>query len=292
MERAKHNDSEPDIIRSAYQAKRVISMKIILSADDFGRSHEMNLAINYAMRNEIVYSTSLLMGSQFTEEAAEMALEGEYVHNVHCHLNLAACTNVGNHFVPLNDEYKKSRFCKDGEFLNAWYGKVDFYRYIDVIYKELETQYLAFKALTKDKANYLHIDFHRYLNLSLPVAFAYDRLIRNYHIQSARFYGEHQSKVREPKKKRLLHAAMMFHWKHSKAFVAKSSKVRWFLENIDQFKNEQIIELFVHPDYRDGVLVDTTPSLSGGEICSLEERIDLVKQSGTYDYISWASLNH
>ena len=252
-------------------------MKIILSADDFGRSHEMNLAIDYTMRNRIVYSTSLLMGSQFTEEAAKMAFEGGYVHNVHCHLNLAACTSVGNHFVPLNEEYKKSRFCKDGKFLSTRYYKADYYRYIDVIYKELETQYLAFKELTKDQANYLHIDFHRYLNLSLLVAFAYDRLIRNYHIQSARFYGEHQRKVRESKKKRLLHAAMMFHWKHSKAFAAKSSRIEWFLENKDQFENEQMVELFVQPDYRDGVLVDTTQSLSGRKICPLEERIDLVK---------------
>lgn len=266
-------------------------MKIILSADDFGRSHEMNMAIDYAMRNRIVYSTSLLMGSQFTEEAVEMAFEGGYIHNVHCHLNLASCTNVGNHFVPLNDEYQKSRFCKDGEFLDARYYKADFYRYIDVTYKELETQYLAFKALTKDQANYLHIDFHRYLNLSLPVAFAYDRLIRNYHIQSARFYGEHQRKVKESKKKRLLHAALIFHWKHSKAHVTKSSRARWFLEKLDQFENEQMVELFVHPDYREGVLVDTTPPLSGGAICPLEERIDLVKQSGNHDYISWASLN-
>ena len=187
---------------------------------------------------------------------------------------------------------QKSRFCKDGEFLSARYYKADYYRYIDVIYKELETQYLAFKELTKDQANYLHIDFHLYLNLSLPVAFAYDRLIRNYHIQSARFYGEHQRKVRESKKKRLLHAAMMFHWKHSKAFAAKSSRIEWFLENKDQFENEQMVELFVQPDYRDGVLVDTTQSLSGRKICPLEERIDLVKHSGNYDYISWASLNH
>ena len=267
-------------------------MKIILSADDFARSHEMNLAIDYVMRNGIVYSTSLIMGSEFTEEAAEMAFEGGYIHNVHCHLNLAACTNSGNHFVPLNDEYKKSKFCKEGEFLNVRYYKADFYKYIDVIYKELETQYLTFKELTKGQANYLHLDFHLYRNLSLPVAFAYDRLIRNYHIQSARFYGEHQSKVRESKKKRLLHSAMMFHWMHCKAYVTKSSRVQWFLDNIDQFKNEQMVELFVHPDLRGGILVDTTPSLSGKTIFPLEERIDLLKQSGSYEYISWASLNH
>lgn len=243
------------------------------------------------MRNKLVYSTSLLIGSQFTDEAVKMAFEGGYIQNVHCHLNLAACTSVGNHFVPLNDEYKKSRFCKDGEFRNARYYKADFFRYIDVIYKELETQYLTFKELTKDQANYLHIDFHLYMNLSLPVAFAYDRLIRNYHIQTARFFGAHQAEEKESQKRRLIHKAMMFHWRHSKAFAAKSSRIEWFLARREQFENERMVELFVHPDYQDGVLIDKTRSIFDDKTKSLNESIALVKQSGNYDFISWASLN-
>lgn len=100
-------------------------MKIILQADDFGRSHEMNIAIDYAMKHHMVFSTSLLMGSQYTKEAIEMAFAGEYIKDVHCHLNLAACRSVGNHFVPLSDEYKQSRFCKNDEFANAAYYHAD-----------------------------------------------------------------------------------------------------------------------------------------------------------------------
>ncbi len=266
-------------------------MKIILSADDFGRSHEMNLAIDYAMRNQLSYSTALLMGSAYTDEAVEMAFAGGYIQNVHCHLNLASCRSVGNHFVPLNDAYKKSRFCKDGEFASAKYYRWDFFRYVDVMFQELETQFLTFQELTKGQANNQHLDFHLYMNLSLPVAAAYDKLIRKYHIQSARFFGEHQTEVRESRKLRWIHRAMMVHWRHSKAFVAKSSKIEYFLAREEQFRGERLVELFVHPEYRDGVLIDRTNSVFGKEFKPLEEHVAMVKQRGDVEFISWASCN-
>ncbi len=266
-------------------------MKIILSADDFGRSHEMNMAIDYAMKNQMVCSTALLMGSQFTEEAVKLALEGGYISRVHCHLNLADGRNVGDHFVPLNDAYKKSRFCKDGEFASAWYYHADYLKFADIVYQELETQYLTFKELTKNRANNLHLDFHRYLNLSLPVAAAYDRLIKNYQIQSARFFGEHQSEDKRSWKRRLIYSAMMLHWRHSRAYVAKSSRVDYFLARKERFEKDQIVELFVHPNYRNGVLIDQTKSVFGNGMKPLEEHIALVRQSGDIEFIPWTALN-
>lgn len=265
-------------------------MKVILSADDFGRSHSMNIAIDYAMRNHMVCSTSLIMGSEFTNEAIDMAISGGYIQDVHCHLNLAACRKVGNHFVPLNDEYKQSRFCKNGEFDNYKYYHKDYKKYVDIVYKELETQYLTFKELTKGQANYNHLDFHLYANLSLPVAKAYDRLIINYNIQSARFFGEHHYEEKTGKKKRLILRAEMFHWRHSKAYVVKSSKIEYFLARRRKFERDQMIELFVHPDYQDGKLIDKTNSVFGNSYRLLEEHIDLVKQTGAVEFISWASI--
>ncbi len=266
-------------------------MKIILSADDFGRSHEMNMAIDYAMRNHMVCSTALLMGSEFTEEAVGLAFAGGYIQNVHCHLNLAPCRRVGNHFIPLNDAYKKSRFCRDGEFASTKYYHADFMKYADIIYQELETQYLTFKELTRDRANALHLDFHLYKNLNLPVAAAYDRLIKDYHIQSARFFGEHQREAKESWKRKLVHAAMISHWRHSKAYVCKSSKIEYFLARKEHFEKDRIVELFVHPDYQDGVLIDQTNLVFGNELKPLEEHIALVRQCGDVEFISWASLN-
>ena len=50
--------------------------KIILSADDFGRSHERNLAIDYAMKHGLIKSAALIMGSEFTDEAINFAAGG------------------------------------------------------------------------------------------------------------------------------------------------------------------------------------------------------------------------
>ena len=267
-------------------------MKIILSGDDFGRSHEMNLAIDYAMRNGLICSTALLMGSEYTNEAVELAFSGEYVHNVHCHLNLAACISVGNHFVPLNEEYKKSRFCKNGEFANVRYYKPDFAKYSDVIFKELETQFLTFVKLTNQQGNYSHVDFHLYLNFSPPVAVAYQKLIRKYHIKTARFFGEHHRVCERAtsRKRRLIDSGLIFLMKRNKACVVKSSKIEYYLERQREFERNNMIELYVHPDYRDGILIDKTNSVFGHDMKPLEEHIDLVKKSGNVEFISWSDL--
>ncbi len=267
-------------------------MIVILSADDFGRSHSMNLAIDYAMRNHLVFSTALLMGSEFTSEAVEMAFDGNYISDVHCHLNLATCKSMGNHFVPLNENYKKSRFCtEDGEFKSIQYYRLDFFKYVDIIFQELETQFLAFQQITDGKANYLHLDFHLYSNMSPPVAAAYSRLIKKYHIQSARFFGEHQPQVKESRKRHLVHVLMINNLRHKKAYAAKSCKVEHLLTNPDLVEREKIIELYVHPDYVDNVLLDKTKSAIGRDMKPLEEHIAMVKQLGDIRFVSWASMN-
>lgn len=265
-------------------------MKIILSADDFGRSRTMNQAINYAMISQMVQSTALIMGSEYTDEAIKMAIDNGYIQNVHCHLNLAACLNVGNHFVPLNDNFKQSRFCKNGEFSNARYYSVNFFKDVNVIYQEIETQFLTFKEKTKNQANYLHLDFHRYMNLSLPVAIAYNRLIKNYNIHSARFFGEHQWQSREAKIVHIIHRIMMTYWCHSKVYIGKSSRIEYFLAKKEHFIKDKTVELFVHPDYRDGVLIDRTSSVWGNGFRPLEEQIKLVNNIDDVEFVSWTSI--
>lgn len=84
---------------------------------------------------------------------------------------------------------------------------------------------------------------------------------------------------------------MMFHWRHSKAYVVKSSKIEYFLTKRENFKQDQMVELFVHPDYRDGALIDKTNSVFGNDYKPLEEHIALIKQIGDVEFISWASLS-
>lgn len=269
-------------------------IRVVLSADDFGRSHEMNVAIDYAMRNGLVRSTALLMGSAFTQEAVEMAKQGGYLENVHCHLNLASCVDVGNHFVPLNDTFKKSRFCKDGEFGSvscfAYYEK-DFYKYKDVIFAELESQFLAFREITEGKANYDHVDFHLYRNLCPPVALAYRKLIRVYGIKTARFIGAHEKESKyRGRRSRYMNKAIFWLVRREKANVMKSSKIEYYIMRQKAFRDDTIVELYVHPEMRDGVIMDRTNSVLGLEMQTLEDQISMVKNLRDTEFIPWSAV--
>lgn len=51
-------------------------MRVILSADDFARSHQRNLAIDNAMRNGLIKSAALMVNSEYTDEAIRLAIWG------------------------------------------------------------------------------------------------------------------------------------------------------------------------------------------------------------------------
>ena len=267
-------------------------MRIILSADDFGCTHDMNLATDYAMRNHLVCSTALIMGSPCTNEAIELASEGHYLENVHCHLNLPACQSSEKYYVPLNETFKNSKYCKDGQFVRYNYGCLGYKDYADAAFQELETQYLTFKELTKGQANYQHLDFHHYSNLSIPVAIAYDRLIKKYHIPSARFFAAHQPEEKESVPKHLMHTLLMRHWRRSDAYVVQSSRIGYFLARKKQFEHDPVVELFVHLTYRDNVLIDKTQPMFGNELKPLEEQLKLLKQQGYTEFISWKAFRN
>lgn len=270
-------------------------MKIVISADDFGKSGAVNRAINDAMTMGFIQSTALMMGAEYTEEAIEFAMSGGYINNVHCHLNLASTKSLGFFYLPQSHGFAESDFCENGRFKGKnYYNKlycIDYYKYVDVIFRELESQYESFKKLTDGKANYQHLDFHLYLNLCPPIAAAYSRLIKKHHIQSARFFGEHQRYAKESRKRRLVHRCVMGLGKHNGAYLMKSCKIEHYLEYCEQLLGEKCLELYAHPDYVDGILLDNTPSALGREKRTLEDSIALVKQLGNVEFISWASLN-
>lgn len=50
--------------------------KIILSADDFGRSLERNIAIDFAFKNGLTKSAGLMVNTPFTQDAVNQAIRG------------------------------------------------------------------------------------------------------------------------------------------------------------------------------------------------------------------------
>ena len=84
---------------------------LIVTADDFGIGHEQNLAIDYAMKNNIATQASLVVNSAYTREAVEMARAGGYADKLCLHLTIT----TGE---PLSESIKKAGlYYKDGKFV-------------------------------------------------------------------------------------------------------------------------------------------------------------------------------
>ena len=262
-------------------------MRIIVSADDFGRSSDRNRAIDFAMRAGIIKSTALLMGSDYTEEAVELAFRGGYIDKVHCHLNLHNGISLGNHFVPSSNDFKKNpHLSLEGEFRDVNYNNPLYFKYFNDLYSELECQLVGFKSITRNSANNNHVDFHLYKNQTLLASYAYNKLIKSNQIKTARYFGEQQMINLKGKIKVLLSMIGMtpFRIQH-----IRSCNIDWFINMFDTI-NCDLIELYCHPDYCQGELIDNTISVFGHEKMPLEVHLGMIQKRDNVSLISWAEL--
>ncbi len=263
--------------------------KAILSADDFARSHERNLAVDEAIKSGLICSVAILVNSDYTAEAAELASRGGYLNRLHCHLSLAYGEKMSGNSKPLNREFAECPvFCENGEFRHPFYNKYDFLKYVDITYMELEAQFLRFRELTEGRGNEKHLDVHLYNNRSYPFALAYRKLIKNYHIETCRYYGVHHKTIKQTpyEKKRLWLSSLLC---GRKANYCKSCNVDYFLTRPEEFVNDDVFELYVHPDYSESVLMDNTESVFGHEKRPLCEQIEDVRRLGI-QLISWTEI--
>ena len=93
-------------------------VKIILNADDFGKSTGRNRAVDDSFKQGLIRSAGLIVTGKHLQEAVDFMNKGGYVENIHLHLNLS--TNLLHEDpedIPLTEAIKRdSFFCKDGKF--------------------------------------------------------------------------------------------------------------------------------------------------------------------------------
>lgn len=259
--------------------------KIFLSADDLGRSPERNRAIDESFKNGTIKSAGLLVTGKYLEDAVNQINGGGYVKHVHCHFNLSGNINgEASLDKPLTPKLLKNKsFCKDGLFL-PYHGHPfmlkEVYSWFSV-YKELCAQYKKFLSVTNGKGNRYHVDFHLYYNLTLPVAIAFNAFTWTHRIKTARYIGVHYLSSR---RMRLLR---MVSWNpFVKTF--KSGNIDYFLTKPQAFENDEKIELYCHPNYIDGGILDDSVSCFGHEKQFLDKHIKLLKERGDFEFVSWA----
>ena len=95
-------------------------MKVIINADDFGKDIETNKAIAFCFKENLISNTSIIVNSEYFNDALELAKKENYFSEIGLHLNFL-------YGKPLTEGIKKYKdFCgENGEF-NAKFMKKKF----------------------------------------------------------------------------------------------------------------------------------------------------------------------
>lgn len=270
--------------------------KVILSADDFGRSNERNMAIDHAFKQGLIKSAGLIVNTKYTEEAVNMAVAGGYLSLLHCHFNTSSNIHSGGGGLPVSENMSKDTiWCKDGKFRDTVKHSCDIlFIHSNVIFGELEAQFQKFVDITRGEANNTHVDFHLYHNLHLSTAWALRKFINHHDIQSARYIGiekQHNIKLvtrlRQIISLNILKTAKI---KNPLTKNIKSSNINYFLRK-PEVMNTDIIELYCHPDCIDGELMDNSISVFGDQIMSLKEHIAAINRTCKCEFLSWKDIS-
>lgn len=261
--------------------------KIIINADDFGKSPSRNQAIHDSFIQGLIFSAGLIVTGKHLPEAVELMKKGGYVDKVHLHINLSTnLMNEDSDDIPLTEEMKRDPFfSKDGKF-KIYKGlpkKITDIRKWRIVYQEIVAQYNKFIEVTEGKGDSTHIDFHLWYNLTWPVSVALNLFTRRYKIKSVRYVGEHQ-------KRKFLYRLFCLISRNPRVKSYPATNIDYFLSKRSSFEHVSIIELYCHPNYKEGVFLDDSPSYLKHERQPMLKQIQSLKDTKVVDFISWENV--
>ena len=228
-------------------------LRIIINADDLGKSDDVNNAIAECFAERFITSTTLMVNMDRADEAVELALKYGWHERVGLHLNFTSG-------VPLTKEITRyRRFCaKDGSF-NASFARNLYSRMhlskaeIKAVREEAEAQIIKYISYgLPDK----HLDSHHYVHTDASIWKAVEPLITSYGIRSVRLtrnlyknmsWAKEFYKVRFNRKLKALPVTTTDYFGSFKDFV----------QCRDIIKDGALVEIMVHPMHDDeGRLID------------------------------------
>lgn len=263
--------------------------KIILNADDFGKSPGRNRAIHDSFIKGMISSAGLIVTGKHLPGAVELMNEGGYADKVHLHVNLSAnLLHEDSEDAPLTEAMKRDPFfCTKGQF-KPYKGlprRITSIRKWRVAYREIVAQYNKFLEVTGMKGDSLHLDFHLWYNLTWPVSIALNLFTWKYGIRSVRYTGLHQKGNMRFKLFRILS------WNpFVKSF--RATNIDYYLSKRASLSKVGIIELYCHPNYKEnGIFLDDSPSYLKHERQLMLNHVQKLKEIEDVQFISWKKIH-
>lgn len=233
-------------------------MKLIINADDFGMSHNKNIAIDEMMRRHICTNTSLVVNmSESTNEAVKMAIDGGYQDRVSLHLNLTEGESLSHDIQKISLYYENNKFAyrpiiKSSKQIQP--------RYIRVIRKEIEDQIVQFLKYGFELRS---IDTHNWVHLRIPVWYALKPLINKYNIPIVRpmWDGYKRKEIASSKWSRYFSLFEPILLRKSQCrIIEHTSNIEQFLVDEQKLQKCKYVEVFTHPDIINGEIIDISSS--------------------------------
>lgn len=254
-------------------------IKVIINADDFGTSQEVNKAITECFKNKWISSTTIMVNEPYFDEAVYLSKSNKFLESVGIHLNITKGT-------PVTDVMKKNAsFCSDGQFINKKANIKDFIERfnntnIKCLNEEIRGQ---IEKCNKVGIPISHIDSHHHKHIEPYMLRLVTKNSKKYSINKIRIANnlEKGNKIK------------WYYRKISNLLISKNStkSVDYFgsfkniFDNIEKIKGQgAIVEIMCHPTIVNGQIVDDDGILISDKL----ERLD--KSLSNYQITSYNNL--
>lgn len=204
--------------------------------------------------------------------------------HIHCHFNLSGNIQGDNSLdKPLTKKMANDKLFCDNGFFKTYSGRPTSPKYVFKclkVYRELCAQYNKFLHVTDGNGDKCHVDFHIWYNLTWPVSVALNIFTWTHRIKSVRYTGIHFHSRR-------LKLFRLISWNPFVKYCL-SGNIDYFLSKPDLFCKEIKVELYCHPNYVNGEIIDDSVSYLGHEKQLMETNIQMLRQRGNIEFVSWA----
>ena len=220
-------------------------MKVIVNADDFGLSEDVNRAVEYCFKKSIISSTTILTNFPSFTSAVRIAYDSNFNDAIGLHFNIVEGT-------PLSESILRcQRFCTKGKFSYKRNSAIFLNRKeVLAIRQECESQ---IKRLLESGITPTHFDSHTHSHTEIPIFLAIIPILKKYNIRN----------IRRPLNYNVKHDYKWF-YKLMYASILKLCGFRStdyfcsFFDNRDVVLGfNQSIEFMLHPLMRKGFIVDS-----------------------------------
>jgi len=235
---------------------------LVVNADDFGISQEVNEAICQSFKRGLIDRTTLMVNMPFAKEALEIAAQNDFLDKVGIHLNLTAGR-------PVTAEISKdSLICDDNGEFTADFARNMKTRFVfpkttaQNVRREIKAQLDEFEKLG---GVLFHIDSHHHVHTDPSVYKELVKVLEDYSVTGVRL-GRNMYKGGNPLMhvyKRILNSSIRrFCLAGADYFGSMEDYLNWTDDMDDATKKAFItgnqIEIMVHPMFDDkGALTDS-----------------------------------